>query len=192
MRVSQNLHYLVAYSLWADHFYLIGIRPQRIPCLRIDLRIQSRSKSDCPKHAKTIFTKTQSRLPNSPDQFFFQILPTPHILDHGIRDRIVEHPVNGEVASSSVLFRGREGHRIRTTAIQISAVGAKGSNLKFPLIFKHTDDPELGTDRNCASKNSLDFFWTRVGGNVDIFRREAEESIPDASTGKIRNMPVVA
>src|SRR6266436_3578550 len=157
MRASQNLHYLVAYSLWADHFYLIGIRPQRIPCLRIVLKI----------------------------------LPTPHIVDHGIRDRIVEHPVNGEVASSSVLFRGREGHRIRATAIQISAVGAKGSDLKFPLIFKHTDDPKLGTDRNCASKNLLDFFRTRVGGNVDIFRRETEESIPDASTGKIRNMPVV-
>src|SRR5258707_14687166 len=138
-----------------------------MPCIRIDLKIQSRSKSDCPKHAKTIFAKTQSRLSNRPDQFFFQILPPPHIVDHSIRDRIVEHSVNGEVASSSVLFRGREGHRIRATAIQISAVGAKGSNLKFPLIFKHTDDSELGTDRNCASKNSLDFFRTRGGGRSE-------------------------
>src|SRR5258708_13732297 len=192
MRVSQNLHYLVAYSLWADHFYLIGIRPQRIPCLRIDLKIQSRSKSDCPKHAKTIFTKTQSRLPNRPDQFFFQILPTVHIVDHSIRDRIVEHPVNGEVASSSVLFRRRKGYRIRTADIQISADGAKSSNLKFPLIFKYANDPELGADRNGASKNSLDLFRTRIGCNIDIFWRETEESIPDASTGKIGNMPVAA
>jgi hypothetical protein len=67
---------------------------------------------------------------------------------------------------------------------------SKSSNLKFPLILKYPDDPKLGADRNCTSKNSLDLFRTRIGCNVDIFGRETEESIPDAATGKIRNISV--
>src|SRR5260221_8598709 len=120
------------------------------------------------------------------------ILAAPNVGHDGIRNRIVEHPVDSKVAAASDLFRGRKGHRLRTTAIQICAVGAKGSNLKFPVILKHADDPELGADRNCPSKNSLDLFRTRVGCHVDIFWSKTEEGITDASTGEIGNMTVAA
>src|SRR5260221_6775244 len=97
------------------------------------------------------------------------MLPATNVVHDGIRNRIVEHPVDGKVAAASVLFRGRKGHRLRTTAIQICAVGAKGNNLKFPVILKHADDPELSADLNCPSINSLDLFRTRVRWHLDIF-----------------------
>src|SRR5207247_8092833 len=101
-------------------------------------------------------------------------------------ERIVKHAVDGKVAPQSIFAGRREHHVVRSTAIRIAAIGAKGCNLNFQVFFvlawaEHFDHAETRAFCDSPAEESLDLVRNGVGGNVIVLGRQAEQLVAYAA-----------
>ena len=76
-------------------------------------------------------------------------------------------------------------HCARMSSIDVGVVGPKGGDFELETIFDHHDDTEMRADRVGARKNFLDGLGRCIGGDIEIFWRDAAHDIPHATTGEI-------
>src|SRR4030095_7409641 len=74
---------------------------------------------------------------------------------------------------------------------QIDIVGAEGSNFELQSVFQDNDNAEMRADRIRACKNFLHLLRARIGGDVNIFRREPADHVPNATAGEVGDVAVV-
>ena len=73
---------------------------------RLDGEVESAGEPDRPDHPEPVFFNPFVRVPDGADDFRFEILPALDEIEEFFFQRIVEHPVNGEVAPFCVFGRG--------------------------------------------------------------------------------------
>ena len=73
--------------------------------------------------------------------------------------------------------------------IEVSAVGTKGRDLKLQAIFQDDDDAEMRANRIGAAEDFLHLFGSRVGRDIDVFRRLAADEITHTTAGEIGYTP---
>ena len=114
-----------------------------------------------------------------------QIAHPANQIDQPVGDRIVKHPIDGEIAANRVFLDRAEAHRRRPASVGIFRVGAEGRDFdRLVVIEHHADYAELGADRDRAVEHFLHHFGTRVGRDVVILGLDAEDSIAYTSAGE--------
>ena len=113
------------------------------------------------------------RIPDGADDAGGQVLAPANVVDHLFRNRVVEHPVNSEVASERILARAAKVHADRVAAIEIGAVSAKGRHLKRIAFKHHQHDAELRPHRHSVGKQRLHVCCPRTGGDIKVLGFDA-------------------
>ncbi len=124
------------------------------------------------------------RIPDRADDSGAQIAHPADQIDQAVRDRIVKHPADGEVAADSVFFDRAKSHRRRPAPIVVFRISAKCRDLEQVVVDQHADHAELRADRNGAIEHFLHDLGTRVGRDIVILRLDPEDSIAHTSAGE--------
>ena len=109
-----------------------------------------------------------------------QVFPSADVIDHLLPDRVVEQPVDREVASQGVFPGIAETDALRMAAIVVLVVTAKGGHLDLagtaaPL---HRNHPIGGTDgqRPPVAEQRADLPGPGIGGYVVVFGRPVQRA----------------
>ena len=117
--------------------------------------IKHSGKTHRPQHSQPVFRESLRRIANCAHQFCVDISAAADEIDHVIRDRIIKHSVDREIAPFRVFVRRRKMHRARMPSVDVSLVRAKGRDLKLKTVLQHDDHAKMRTDRvTCAEKVS--------------------------------------
>ena len=161
----------------------------------VDAQFEPRRDSHGPEHAQLVFGEAGHRVADGPEYLRFEIdLAADEVVELP-RDGVEEHPVNGEVAALGVEFRGRKRDGLGPPSIDVDAVRAERGDFNREVLAivaaraDHFDDAERGTDRNGTAEQVRDLLRPRVGGDVVVVGREAEEFVAHAATGPQRPEP---
>src|SRR5439155_10267777 len=134
------------------------------------------------------FRESLRRITNGAHQFFVDIGAAADKIDHLLRDRIIKHSVDGEIAALRVLFRRRKMHSARMPSINVSVIGTKGRHLELKTVLHHDDHTKMGADCERAWEKRLHGFGARVGNNVVIFRDQTAYHVTYAASREVRDM----
>ena len=102
---KKNADKLFADSFCADLIDRDRLRDQRFPRLIVDLVIKHGGEAHRAQHSQPIFCETLRRVANCAHQFRLNVGATADEIDHFLRNRIVKHSVDREIAAFCVLFR---------------------------------------------------------------------------------------
>jgi hypothetical protein len=76
-------------------------------------------------------------------------------------------------------------HVDRMPAIEISAIGTEGRDLKLKIVFQNYDHPEMRADRIGASENFLHVFGPCIGRDIDVLGSFSPNEIAHATAREI-------
>ena len=113
-----------------------------------DGKSQPGGEPDRAEQAQAILVETGERIANRPDHPLGHVVLAAHIVEHPLRGGVIEHAVDGEVASQGVFPRVGKSDTGRVAAVDIAAVGAKGRHLAHMLSARYQDNPELHPNRD--------------------------------------------
>ena len=99
--------------------------------------------------------------------------------------RIVNHAVDGEVATPDVFLETAVAHMARVAAVQIRAVMTKTRDFERRAVDEHKNHAKLRADGERIWKNALNVFRSRGGGDVVVLRLFFEQHIAHAAAGEI-------
>ncbi|MNT18908.1 hypothetical protein D3C72_1541360 [compost metagenome] len=104
------------------------------------------------------------------------------VVQHFLRGRVVVHGVDGEVAAQRVFVLQAEGVVAQDAAMFIlgRGVGAGAAECRhFQQILAkhHVHDLEALADDEGAAEQTLDLFRRGVGGDVEVFRFDAQQQV---------------
>ena len=128
------------------------------------------------------------RIADRPEESGAEVLATADKIDHGAVRRIEEHAVNREIAAARVFFRRREVHLCRMPPVEINAVGPESRDLELQVIFQNDNDAEMRADRVGPAEDFLHFLRSRVGRDIDVFRRLPADQIAHAAAREVGNV----
>ena len=114
------------------------------------------------------------------------------MIDDGVGDGIVEQAVDGEVTAEGILLCGGESDGLGVSSVNISSVGAEGSDLKGGVAEEHADHAERFSDGVSAWEKPLDISGFCRSCDVDIVAFTGEEAVADATTCEERFESCVA
>ena len=80
-----------------------------------------------------------------------EIVATAHVVEHFVRLRIEEHPVDREVAAQGVLARPAELHVRGMAMVQVCTVATERGDFDADSVLDHQDDSELHADRGSSA-----------------------------------------
>src|SRR6186997_2409624 len=80
----------------------------------------------------------------------------------------------------------------RVSSVNVSLVGPKCCHLELEIIIEYDDHAKMRADGIGSWKKSLHHFRSRVGGDVVILRRQIANHVAHATTGEIRDVPLLA
>ena len=98
------------------------------------------------------------RIADGADDPLFKIFLATDKIENLLLDGIVEHAIDGEVASFSVLLGSCRIDASGPSSIDVAAVFAEGSDFIMVPLLDDDDDAKGNSDRNGAGKQSLDLF----------------------------------
>src|SRR5262249_14604926 len=130
MRREKNADKLVPNSLRADGADRLRLFNNRIPGDGLDLKLQQCGKADGAQKSQAIFSESLCRIANRPNDPCRQIFASAHKIDHLAVRRIVKHAVDREVPPTGIFFRRGKVHVDWMSAIEVSAIRAKGGDFK--------------------------------------------------------------
>ena len=125
------------------------------------------------------------RISDRADNSGAQIAHPADQIDQSVGDRIIEHPVDSEVAADRVFFDCAKAHRRRPASVGVFGVSTEGRDFDRLVMVQHNaDHAELRPDRDRAIEEFLHDFGARVGGDVVVLGLDAEDSIAHTSAGE--------
>ena len=189
---KENADQFFANPLRADLRDRGGIPAQRFPRFRLDLEPKDGRETNRAQHAQTILRKTSFGIADCPDQSRLEVRAAANEIDHFLCSRIEEHSVNREIAPGRILFGSRKMDLGRSASVEISAIRAKGRDLKLKPAFQDNNHSEMRAHRISPRKNFLHRLRSGVGRDVDVLRRFASEEIAHTTAGEICDVPMIA
>ena len=113
------------------------------------------------------------------------ILFPAHKIENFLRNGIVKHSVDREIATLRVLFGRAEGDVVRTSAVGVGALGAKRGDFHIAGLFRADDDDYTETRSNLqgatSGKKFANTLGMRVGGHVVVLRDSPHQKIAHAT-----------
>ena len=157
----------------------------RGPSGGIDREVQTRGEAGSAQDAQMVLLEAVVRISDRADDSGAQIAHPADQIDQSVGDRIVEHPVDREVAADRIFFDRAEAYRRRTASVSVFGIGAEGRDFeRLVMVQDNADHAELRADRDRAIEQFLHDFGTRVGGDVVVLGLDAEDSIAHTSAGE--------
>lgn len=116
------------------------------------------------------------------------------VVEDALADRVVVQGIDGEVATLRVFFRGAvyvvtqdaaTGIVRRTVAVALVVfrmVGAEGGDFDDLTAEMHVDQLEAATNDARVAELGTDLFGGGTGGDVEVFRRDAQHQVADTAT----------
>ena len=199
MALGQHLGQLVAHALAAD---LVDQRRKlldRRKRQRLDRILKARRKAHRPQHAQLVFLEAALCIADCAHDPGLQIVAAADKIQHAVAvQRIHEQAVDGEVAALHVLLRIlRIAHLVGMPAVGVGAVIAKRRNLNVIRVLgrlcrkrqilrrRHQHYSELRAHRISFRKDPHDLRWRRVGRDIVVRRRQAQQCVAHAAAGEV-------
>ena len=118
--------------------------------------------------------------------WFFRSAWPPDVVDHLVRERVQEHPVDREIAAGGVELGRAEDDRLGPPAVDVGAIAAKSRDLDFDARLRdggpNPHDAERDPDGDRAERQDRhDLFGGRRGGDVVVRGRFAQDQVADAA-----------
>ena len=172
----------------------------------LDGEFKARGETDSAQHAELVLFEAPVRLADGADDAVAEIVAAADVVENGggqaaglaLEDGVEHHAVDGEVAAEDIFLRRRgEADFGGVAAVEVGDVGAKCSNLGDNFagvagcggiveVLADQNDAELGADGEGLREHGEDDVRMRAGGNVEIFRLDAEEHVAHAAAGEVR------
>jgi ATP-dependent Clp protease adapter protein ClpS len=149
---------------------------------RLDGEAQARGEAHYAQHANRVFAVTRFRLADDAQRLVADVGDAAVVVQHLLRRRVVVHRIDGEVAPHRVLVLRPEAVVAQDAAVFILrrvhfAGAAEGGHLEQVLAEHHVHDLEALADDEGAPEQPLDLFGRSVGGDVEVFRLDAEQQV---------------
>jgi hypothetical protein len=108
------------------------------------------------QQAQVVFGEAGGRISDGAQDARGQIGLAAHMVHHLVGDRIIEQPVDGEIAALRILLRGGEDHAGGPTPIGVVDVLAEGRHFKGVVVAGDLDDPESLAEGAAVGEQLLD------------------------------------
>ena len=189
MSGKKNAHQLFTDSFCADGVDRVGRPSDCIPGRRFDFKLQHGGETDGAQEPKPVFCKTLRRIADRPHESRGKVGPSANEVDHGVVRRVEKHPIDREIAPTRIFFGRRKIHRYGMATVEVSAIRAKGRDLKLPVAFQHDNDTKMRPDGVGAGEKFLHLFRARVGCDIDVLGRLASNQVAHTAAGEIGDVP---
>jgi hypothetical protein len=162
------------------------------------VELEPRGKADGAQHAQLVFGVAQFGVADGTDDSKSEVSASAHEIQHSsievtvgvVGDRVEQQAVDGEVAALDIFARvGGKTNCVGASTVRVGTVVAKGGDFGgdvgcVGLRGANEDYAEVGSDGECLREKCDDLVGGGRGGDVVIFRRQAEQEVTDAATGK--------
>ncbi len=172
----KQFHQFIPHAFGADEFDFWRERFDGRKRLRLDLKIQLRRKAHGAQQPQMILAKAFLRRTDGADDFGAEILLTADPVVDFFRERVVEKPVDREIAALCVGLGIGENHRFRAATILVIRLGAKGGDLELLSALDHDHHAELAAHGDGAPEKFLNLLRLGVRGDVVITRFAPEQT----------------
>ena len=188
IRVGENLDQFLAYALGADRMNVARVGDQSVPGAGLDFVIEPRRETHGAQETELVFAEAGDWIANGANDSGREIAPAADEVDEAIGHRVVEHPVDGEIAAGRVLFGGGKRDHLRPAPVEVFVVRAERGHLEGAALFHDQNHAKVRADRLRVGKQRLHLGRFGRGGEVKIVRRAPEQFVPHATPGKIRRV----
>ena len=185
IRVGENFDEFLADAFGADGVDVGGVGAEGVPRGGIYLVVETGGEADGAEEAEFVFAETGDGVADGAEGFGLQVGLAADEVDELVRDRIVEHAVDGEVAAVGVFLGRGEGDHLGTASVDVFVVGAEGGDFEGAAVLHDEDDAEMGADGLGVGEKFLHLGGFGRGGDVIVVRVESEEFVPHAAAGEI-------
>ena len=155
--------------------------------IRIDSKAECRRQAGRAQHAELVFGKSLQRIADRPHDARLQVPPSTDVVDQFVRERVVEHPVDGEVAAKRIFPSGAERYGVRSPAIAVRGVTTKRGHFNLPFLSTSQDGDHAkrraDNQRPPLAETAPDLVGRGVGRDVVVVRDEPRELIAHAPSG---------
>ncbi len=148
----------------------------------IDGEAEAAGEADGPDHPQPIFLDALVGIADSANEFFFEVGLSIDVVQDFMAKRVVEHPIDGEIAPFGIFFRSGEFHFGGPAPIGVVEILAECGDFILVAVYDHQDDSECNPDGNCMRKESLDRFRGSIRRDVDIVGGFVEEKIANPAS----------
>ena len=128
------------------------------------------------EHAELVFGKSLQRIADRPHDARLQVPPSTDVVDQFVRERVVEHPVDGEVAAKRIFPSGAERYGVRSPAIAVRGVTTKRGHFNLPFLLASQDGDHAkrraDNQRPPLAETAPDVVGRGVGRDVVVVRDE--------------------
>jgi len=134
------------------------------------------------QHAHRVFAKARLRVADHAQQVLLQVGHAAVVVDDLLARRVEIQGIDGEVAPARILLLVAEHVVAQHAAVLVllggvGVGGAEGGGLhRFPPEH-HVHQAEAPADDDGAPEQGLHLFGARVGGDVEVLRRDAEQQV---------------
>ena len=195
-RGGQNLADFRRNSLPTDHGDLIGHPADRPPRRGIQLEIEPGGKTHRAQHPQFVLGEPFDRIADRPDPPEPEVFAAADIVNHFLANRIEKEPIDREIAARSVHFGRAEVNVVGMATIGVAHVIAERGDLDLPGPRRpdHRDHAKGRAQRegSPAAEKRANLVWFRIRCHVVVLRLPAEQLVPDAAAGPIRQVTGLA
>lgn len=161
------------------------VRSDRSEGLFFDGKAEAGRIADRSHHPESVFKKAGIRIANCADDTPLEVFFATDIVEDLFGDRVVKHPVDGEVAPHGIFFGTRWVDPCGSTPIGVASVFPEGGDLKLVPCFYDDDDPKGDADRDGFGEELFDLSDGGIGGDVDVVAGVLHEQIAHIPARKV-------
>ena len=195
--VLQNFQHLIEQPRGRDFAQQRGQAGNRLGRVGGQFEVQLVGDAHRAQHAHRVFAIPRLDIANHANHPGLQVVQPAAVVDDAEVADVVIQGVDGEIAAEGIGFQ-RAVHVVRQDAagvVTLHAVAdgaAEGGQLDHFAAKTHVADHEAASDQPATAEQRLDLFGMRVGGNVEILRRDAGEDVADPTADQVRLEPGIA
>ena len=175
VRVGDDFDEFLADAFGADGVDVGGVNADGVPRGGFDLVVETGGEADGAEEAEFVFAEAGGGIADGAEGPGFEVGLAADEVDELVRDRIVEHAVDGEVAAVGVFLGRGEGDHLGTASVDVFVVGAEGGDLEGAAVFHDQDDAEVGADGLGVGEKFLHLGGFGGGGDVIVAYAAAGE-----------------
>ena len=153
---------------------------------RIDREIEAGGEPNSSQHPKPVLVESIFWFTDRPKHFLFDIVPTAYKINDSAGDRMLKDAVDREITPKGISLCRTKTDAAGTTAVLVGEVRTERRDLEHPTATRYEHDPETRPDTPSSRKQLEDPIRYRLGGDVDVCGREAEQMVADAPACKVR------
>ncbi len=161
-------------------------RPNCLECGGIETEGEAGGEADGAQHPEMILFEPREWVADGADNAAVEVVAAADEIDNNVGFGIEKESVDGEIAAQNVgLGAGLEADRLRSAAIEITAVGAKRTDLDMNPVDGDKDDPKLGANHEGAREQGGDLVGAGIGADVIILGLDTKQAVANAAADEV-------